>query len=137
VSELYSIVQRHQDNFGPSASEIARRIGAAPQTVSSWKTRGLRALPEKKLLVALAQLTHTPYGDVLSAALRDTGYIPEDAEAAAERPATATERPAGVVVDIGPSGEGSVRGRVKGTDRDNPGTPRDTTRSGGTRHGKR
>jgi len=135
VSELYAIVQRHQDNFGPSASEIARRIGAAPQTVSSWKTRGLRALPEKKLLVALAQLTHTPYGDVLAAALRDTGYIPEDADVPMERPVP--EKPAGVVVDIGPSGEGTVRGRVKGTDRDNPGTPRDTTRSGAARHGKR
>jgi hypothetical protein len=43
--------------------------------VSSWKTRGLTRLPEKKFLIALADLTSTPYGDVLTAALRDTGYL--------------------------------------------------------------
>jgi hypothetical protein len=120
VSELYSIVQKHMDNFGPSASEIARRIGAAPQTVSSWKARGLRGLPEKRLLVALARLTHTPYGDVLTAALRDCGYLPEEAEqVGATRPAPAAPA-VEVVAELNDAGEGTVRGRARSRARDVP-----------------
>lgn len=120
VSELYDIVQRHQDRWGPSAAEIARRIGAQPQTVSAWKTRGLTALPEKRFLVALAELTHTPYGDVLTAALRDCGYLPLEPakESAHERPTT-TESPAvEVTADLDESGQGRVTGRAKSRSRD-------------------
>lgn len=125
-SELYKIVQRHQDAFGPSAAEIARRIGAQPQTVSSWKTRGLTKLPEKRFLVALAQLTHTPYGDVLTAALRDTGYLPEREDAPVERRPTTTVPAVEVDADLDESGQGRVTGRAASKIRN---------KAGGTRTG--
>lgn len=77
MSELYDIVQRHIDEHGPTAAWIARRIGMTPQGLDTWKHRGVR-LPKVKYLVALADLTHTPYLDVLNAALRDSRYLPEE-----------------------------------------------------------
>ena len=77
VSELYDIVQRHIDEHGPKAAWIARRIGMSPQGLNTWKHRGVK-LPDVKYLVALADLTGTPYLDVLSAALRDSRYLPEE-----------------------------------------------------------
>ena len=77
MSELYDIVQRHIDDHGPTAAWIARRIGMTPQGLDTWKHRGVK-LPNVKYLVALADLTGTPYRDVLSAALRDSRYLPEE-----------------------------------------------------------
>ena len=77
VSKLYDIVQRHMDEHGPKAAWIARRIGISPQGLSTWKNRGVK-LPDVKYLVALADLTGTPYLDVLSAALEDSRYLPEE-----------------------------------------------------------
>lgn len=111
MSELYDIVQAYMDDRDRSAAWVARHIDAAPQTVSSWKARGLRALPEKRLLIALARLTHRPYGDVLRAALLDTGYLPEEAAQVG-----AVQRQAGAPVievraEFDELGEGTVRAR--------------------------
>ena len=55
-------------------------MGSKPQTLSSWKKRGVRGLPAQRLLEALARVTRTPYEDVLVAALRDAGYLPRAGE---------------------------------------------------------
>lgn len=122
MSELYDIVQRHIDAYGPSAAEVARRIGAQPQTVSSWKNRRLTTLPKKEFLAALAELTHTPYGDVLTAALRDAGYIQPMKESQHGRPTTSAAPPAvEVTADLDETGQGRVTGRGSSKARDGGG----------------
>lgn len=75
MTELYAIVQRHIDNYGPSEAEVARRIGLSPQALNQWKNKGLRKLPSKQALTGLSRVTRTRYEDVLDAALRDAGYL--------------------------------------------------------------
>lgn len=75
MRELIRIVQAHMDKYGVSEAEVARRIGAQPQTVNTWRNGEMKRLPQQHYLQALAELTKTPYPTVLSAALLDTGYI--------------------------------------------------------------
>lgn len=75
MRELIRIVQAHMDEYGVSEAEVARRIGASPQTVNTWRNGEMKQLPRQQYLEALAELTNTPYRTVLSAALVDTGYV--------------------------------------------------------------
>lgn len=75
MGNLWAIVQAHIDRYGVLEAELARRIGTKPQTLNSWKNRGVRALPSRQLLLSLAEVTGTPYVDVLEAALLDIGYL--------------------------------------------------------------
>lgn len=77
MRELIRIVQAHMDEYGVSEAEVARRIGATPQTVNQWRNGELKQLPRQKYLQALAELTRTDYVTVLSAALVDANYITE------------------------------------------------------------
>lgn len=76
MSELVRIIDDYRDAHGqPSDASVARAIGIAPQTLSSWRKRGIKEPPEAESLRALAQLTGLPYeGYVLQAALVDAGY---------------------------------------------------------------
>lgn len=94
MSQLWKIVQQHADDFGVREAEIARRMGTTPQTLNSWKKRGLRQLPESRLLYGLAVVARVPYESVLSAALHDTHYLPE--EEVRERARSAATSRAGV-----------------------------------------
>jgi transcriptional regulator with XRE-family HTH domain len=76
MSYFWDIAQAHMDAYGVRAAALARRMGTSPQTLDSWKNRGLKKLPERRLLEALARETQTPYGEVLTAVLRDIGYLP-------------------------------------------------------------
>lgn len=78
MSQIWEIVQAHIDAYGPSEAEVARRMGTSPQTLNSWKKRGLRKLPDAHLLLGLARVTQTPYEDVLRAALSDIRYLPKE-----------------------------------------------------------
>lgn len=80
MGELYEIAQRHMDAYGVRAAALARRMQMPPQTLNAWKIRGVKALPAKPHLEALANETRTPYGDVLLAALRDAGYLEKAGE---------------------------------------------------------
>ena len=80
VGKLYDIVQARIDSTGVTEATLAKRMGTSPQTINSWKNRGVRRLPEKWLLVALARETDTKYVEVLDAALHDSRYLPEEAE---------------------------------------------------------
>lgn len=75
---LWKIIQAHLDAYGVREAEFARRIGTSPQTVSSWKKRGIRKLPEKKLLVGVSDVTRHPYDLVLDAVLHDIKYLPKE-----------------------------------------------------------
>jgi transcriptional regulator with XRE-family HTH domain len=75
MGELWKIIQAHLDKYGVREAEFARRMGSSPQTLNSWKNRGLKNLPSKALLAAVAEQAHVPYGLVLNAALHDIGYI--------------------------------------------------------------
>lgn len=80
VSRLVAIIDDYRDRTGqPSDASIARAIGVARQTLSSWRRRGIRELPERDSLIALAHLTGRDYPTVvLRAALLDAGWITED-----------------------------------------------------------
>lgn len=77
MSELLDIIDEYKDAHGaPSDASIARAIGVAPQTLSSWRKRGIRELPDRDTLRSIARLTRRDYtGDVLPAALRDIDYL--------------------------------------------------------------
>ncbi|EHB58956.1 helix-turn-helix domain protein [Mycolicibacterium rhodesiae JS60] len=77
MRQLIAIVQAHMDEYGVSEAEVARRIGATPQTVNSWRNGEMKQLPRQRYLRALAEVTHTDYAGVLTAALADTGYLAE------------------------------------------------------------
>jgi len=94
MSELWAIVQRHVDRWGVTSATLSRRMGSKPQTLNSWKNRGLKKLPEKRLLEALARETGTSYGDVLAAVLQDIDYLPGGS------PAKAIEATAETVTEL-------------------------------------
>ncbi|WP_019971609.1 helix-turn-helix transcriptional regulator [Mycobacterium sp. 141] len=77
MRQLIQIVQTHMDDYGVSEAEVARRIGATPQTVNTWRNGEMKQLPRRQYLTALAELTQTAYTTVLIAALHDTGYLAE------------------------------------------------------------
>ena len=79
MSRLLKLVDEYKDAHGaPSDSSIARAIGVAPQTVSSWRKRGIKQLPERDTLLALARLLQVDYESVvLRAVLLDIGWLEE------------------------------------------------------------
>ncbi|CAM3737156.1 hypothetical protein ACXYTP_19110 [Tsukamurella ocularis] len=77
VSELWSLIQSHLDQYGVTDAEFARRMGVSPQTLNSWKKRGVRKLPDRDKLESVSELTRNTYAHVLDAALVDSGYKDE------------------------------------------------------------
>lgn len=80
MAHLLALIDAYKDTHGhPSDSSIARAIGAAPQTISSWRTRGIKGLPDRELLKALAAFMHLDYRTVvLDAVLRDIGWVSDE-----------------------------------------------------------
>jgi transposase-like protein len=79
MSRLIALIDDYKDRHGqPSDSSIARAIDVAPQTINSWRKRGLRELPASDTLERLADFLLVDYeGVVLRAALMDTGWLPD------------------------------------------------------------
>lgn len=78
MSRLLAIIDKYRDAHGqPSDASIARAIGLSPQAISSWRRRGIRQLPNKEALVALAALIRVDYREVFEAAAADAGYLSE------------------------------------------------------------
>jgi transcriptional regulator with XRE-family HTH domain len=77
MSHLLAIIDEYKDTHGaPSDSSIARAIGVAPQTVSNWRQRGMKQLPDRETLEALAHLTGADYAlEIIPAVMRDIGYL--------------------------------------------------------------
>jgi len=90
MGQLWDIVQTHIDSapYPPSLRQVAARLGVTATTLGNW--RNPSDLPRRENLRALADLTGTPYDEVLRAALSDTGYLhpePDPESADAERAA--------------------------------------------------
>lgn len=79
MSRLLAIVDAYKDaHGGPSDSSVARAIGVAPQTINSWRKRGIKEPPDRDALRELARLTRLDYEAViLRAVLLDVGWIDE------------------------------------------------------------
>lgn len=77
MSQLLAIIDEYKDaHGGPSDSSIARAIGVAPQTISSWRNRGIKVPPAVSTMRQLAALVGKDYETVvLRAALLDVGWI--------------------------------------------------------------
>lgn len=76
MSELVRLVDEYRATHGmPADASIARMMHVAPQTISSWRQRGIRSLPSETTLRALARVLELPYEDyVLQVALYDAGW---------------------------------------------------------------
>ncbi len=72
---LVELIDRYRNSHGVSEAELARRIGVTRENLRKWRTNGVRRLPERDNLAAVARVTGRAYRDVLSAALFDTGYL--------------------------------------------------------------
>lgn len=85
MSRLLALVDDYKDAHGqPSDSSIARAIDVAPQTISSWRKRGIKEPPNPRALRNLAALMRVDYETVvLRAVLLDIGWI-EDGPAPRE-----------------------------------------------------
>lgn len=82
---LAALIDQYKDAHGVSDAELARRIGISRENLRLWRTNGLRALPDQDNLRGVAQTIGRPYRQVLSAALRDAGYVTQT-DAATPRP---------------------------------------------------
>lgn len=75
MGAFWDLIDEHLSKmeFPPSKRRLAERLDVAPQTITNWKA-GLNAIPKRKNLEAVADFTGRSYGDVLRAALAETGY---------------------------------------------------------------
>lgn len=81
MSRLIALIDEHRAKQGDrSEASIAREIGVAPQTINSWRNRGMKKLPRAKTMRALAAALHIDEAVVLYAAGVDVGYIVEHPE---------------------------------------------------------
>ncbi len=71
MSELWSIVEEHSREYGPTTSAIARRMGTTSQTLFNWRDRELREMPHQDTLRALSDVTRRPLESVIAAAVTD------------------------------------------------------------------
>lgn len=97
VKQLWEIVQAHLDKYGVREAAFAKKLGMSPQTLNSWKNRGVKALPARRHLEALARETGTPYSVVLDAALRQIAYLSEEAGEEHAQRRSAPMKPATIV----------------------------------------
>jgi transcriptional regulator with XRE-family HTH domain len=87
---LWDIIQHHMDTapYPPSERQVARKLGVGQSVLTNWRD-GLRRLPTRENLQAIADLVGVRYSVVLDAALHDTGYH-EGATVTALRPRPAS-----------------------------------------------
>lgn len=79
MTELGKIIETHRDRHGhPPYASIARAIGVAPQTLDSWRNRGMRTLPRNKgPLRKLAVEVGLDYDIIAQAIAVDVGLMDE------------------------------------------------------------
>lgn len=92
MSRFVAIIDAYKDEHGqPSDSSVARAIGVSPQTLSSWRSRGIKRPPEPETMRKLARLTKLDYENVvLRAALFDAGWLDEGGDGDGEAAPIAT-----------------------------------------------
>lgn len=81
MSRLLALIDEYRDAHGqPSDASIARAIGIQPQTLNSWRKRGMKNPPSNVALRQLAALIGRDYETVvLRAVLIDIGWADEEA----------------------------------------------------------
>jgi DNA-binding transcriptional regulator YdaS (Cro superfamily) len=94
MGKLHDILQRHMDAYGVREAALARLMGTSSTTINSWKTRGVRQVPARWLLEAVARETRTPYQEVLRAALADAGYLDDGVTPSSDGESTSPREPA-------------------------------------------
>lgn len=72
---LIELIDHYKNAHGVSDAELARRIGITRENLRLWRVNGVRRLPGRDNLAAVARIIGLPYRQVLSAALFDTGYL--------------------------------------------------------------
>ncbi|MEE6140417.1 XRE family transcriptional regulator [Mycobacterium sp. 050128] len=72
---LIELIDQYKNTHGVSDAELARRIGITRENLRLWRVNGVRGLPERDNLAAVARTIGQPYRQVLSAALFDIGYL--------------------------------------------------------------
>lgn len=79
MTELGKIIEGHRDRHGhPPYASIARAIGVPPQTLDSWRNRGMRTIPRNtEPLRALAREVGLDYLVIAQAVAVDVGLIDE------------------------------------------------------------
>lgn len=78
MSRLVDLIDDYKDRHGqPSDASIARAVGIAPQTLNSWRKRGIRELPAADTLRRLAGFLGLDERATFYAAGVDAGYIVE------------------------------------------------------------
>lgn len=73
--QLGQLIDDYKSTHSATDLGLAQRVGITRQTLIQWRTGELAALPKAANLRALATEIGRPYRQVLSAALRDAGYI--------------------------------------------------------------
>lgn len=98
---FWDLVQRHRDSTGASEAWIMRRAGLNKGAFTAWRARGVPALPERRQLLALAEVLRVDYETLLVAMLHDAKYLPESvARAEADRLARLELEAWGRVLDL-------------------------------------
>lgn len=72
---LVELIEDYRARHGVGETEFARRVGVTRQNLRQWRTKGVRRLPDRANLAAVARTIDKPYRQILSAALSDTGYL--------------------------------------------------------------
>lgn len=77
MTELGKIIEGHRDRHGQqSYASIARAIGIAPQTLDSWRNRGMKTMPRNtEPLRLLAREVGLPELVIAHAVAVDIGLI--------------------------------------------------------------
>lgn len=72
----WDLIQARIDEIDLDVSDAAlgRRLGVVRQTVTNWRTKPLKALPNPDNMEAVAEFVQKPYEYVLEAALVETGH---------------------------------------------------------------
>lgn len=78
MSRLVELIDEYKGRHGnPSDASIARAIGVAPQTISAWRRRGIKEMPNADTMRRLAEFIKVADTDVFYAAGVDAGFIVE------------------------------------------------------------
>lgn len=72
---LLSLIDGFAVRWGLSDADVALRLAIAPDTLQEWRTRGVRRLPDRPVLEAIASALGVQYQRVLQVCLADTGYL--------------------------------------------------------------
>jgi|SRR5690625_4846404 len=75
MGSFWNIIQTELDRerFTVSDRKLAERLGVSPTTIGNWR-EGIKNLPSRRNLRAVADFTGTAYEEVLLAALSETGH---------------------------------------------------------------